>query len=85
MLKEEISGFADGAAVGEKDIAAVIGYTDGAVIFGDDIGNVFFLPLDEPQALEVGTVEKKDNLVSIDQADAPLKKKILAAVKEGRV
>ena len=85
MLKENISGFTDGAAVDEKDIAAVIGYVDGAVVFEDDLGNVFFLSLDEPQALEVGTVEKKDNLVSIDQADAPLREKILAAVKGGRV
>lgn len=85
MLKENISGFADGTAADEKDIAAVIGYVDGAVIFEDDHENVFFLPLEEPQALEVGTVEKKDNLVPIDQADAPLREKILAAVKKGRV
>lgn len=85
MLKENISGFADGTAVDEKDIAAVIGYVDGTVIFEDDHENVFFLPLEEPQSLEVGTIEKKDNLTPLDQADAPLREKILAAVKKGRV
>ena len=84
MLKEEISGFADGAAVDEKDIAAVIGYADGAVIFEDDYENLFFLPLEEPQTLEVGTIEKKANLTPVDQADALLREKILAAGKKGR-
>ena len=84
MLKEEISGFADGAAVDEKDIAAVIGYVDGAVIFEDDHEDLFFLPLVEPQTLEIGTVEKKANLIPVDQADALLREKILAAVKKGR-
>jgi hypothetical protein len=84
MLKEEISGFADGAAVDEKDIAAVIGYVDGAAVFEDDHEDLFFLPLVEPQTLEIGTVEKKDNLIPVDQADVLLREKILAAVKKGR-
>lgn len=85
MLKEEIRKFADGVAVDEKDIATVIGYTDDAVIFEDDAGQMFFLLLDEPQTLEIGTVERKDNLVPIEQADPPLSEKILTAVEEGRI
>ena len=84
MLKEDINGFEDGQAVDERDIAAVIGYTDGAAIFEDDQGSLFFLLLEEPQMLEIGTVEMKDSLVSIDQADSPLREKILT-VKEGRM
>ena len=85
MLKEDINGFEDGQAVDERDIAAVIGYTDGAAIFEDDQRDVFYLPMEEPQMLEIGTVERKDSLVSIDQADSPLREKILKAVKEGRM
>lgn len=85
MLKEDINGFEDGQAVDEGDIAAVIGYTDGAAIFEDDKRDVFYLPMEEPQMLEIGTVERKDSLVSIDRADPPLRDRILTAVREGRM
>ena len=84
MLKENLDRFADNLATDEKDIATVIGYTDGAAIFEDDTGCVYYLLLEDPHMLEIGTVEKTAHLIPIEKADVPLRTKILIAIEEGR-
>jgi hypothetical protein len=83
MFNEDIGNFADGRTVEEKDIATVIGTTDNAVIFMDDLENLYFLNIADPSAFETGTVEQKSVLMPLANADEQLKKKILEVVKEG--
>ena len=84
MLKENLSVFADGKEIEEKDIATVVATVDDTVIFKDDAGGIFFLTAD-PEAFEVGTVAVKSSLVTIEEAEPPLKERILVALgKEGK-
>lgn len=79
MLKENLSVFADGKETDEKDVATVVASIDDTVVFMDDAGDVFFLTADS-EAFEIGTVEVKSSLIPIEEAQQPLKGRILAVL-----
>lgn len=84
MFEENIGIYADGKPVDEKDIATVIGNVDDIVIFTDDQKNLFFLNVPDASAFEVGTIDRKDALTPLSDADEQLKEKILTVAQKGR-
>lgn len=82
MIKENMEQYKDGQAVDEKEVATAIAYTDNAVVFADDAGDIFFLSADDPQAFELGTVCAVAELQPVSSASDTLQAEIDEAIKE---
>jgi hypothetical protein len=83
MLKENFENFIDGASVDEREVATAFAYCDGAVVYRDDSGNLYYLIAELPEIFEIGTVARISGLEPADTADPQLKEKILAAAAKG--
>lgn len=84
MIKEDLTILEDGQAINENEIATVVGYCEGTVIFEDDSGSIFFLTAELPEIFEIGTISKTVVLTPFSEAGNKLQQSILAVTKGGK-
>ncbi len=83
MIREDLKNFEDGQAINDNEVATVVGYCEGTVIYEDDSGSIFFLIAELPELFEIGTIAKIETLAPLTEAGDELTKHILAVMKGG--
>jgi hypothetical protein len=80
MNKEDLNLYEDGNPVDESEVATAVAKLSDAVLFQDDGGSLYFLKAD-PDAFELGTIARIDELAPAAEADGPLREEIGAAAR----
>ena len=80
MKKEDLNMYKDEKPLNETEVATAVAKLKDAVLFQDDGGSLYFLKAD-PDAFELGTIARINDLVPAAEADGPLRKEIGAAAR----